>query len=183
MTPRLEPSDSNATKRLGTLALTLLVLGGPALASISVDCDDTRFEARVSVTAPVANLHVELVDHGMTSVDSDISAINNPAVNVTVEVNSISAPSAPDASVQRMFTHAQESFENTATDVIYVSEEDVASGGSTEGPAAANGQDEASRTNSVTTNNTTTPVVDTQLPGVSDADLVRFRRQMYRTDI
>ena len=162
----------------GLSALLLLALGtttSPALAATSADtrCDQSA-KSPALADVPRANLTLEVVDHGV----SESVVPGQTSVDSAIEPGGSSTPSTDERPrvetlLRRIFDEPQlrtpeipetaESDERSAPFVVDKPEK-------VEKPAASVPDAETSD-------------VAPRLPGVSSDELLRFKQQMYRTDI
>ena len=188
MTSRLEPSEDKALKAKSVFALLLVICSTPVLASsgINVDCVVSSANS-LDRAAPAATVALELVDHGIATSDIDLSAIGKSAADTSPGASILSLTPRAATIAQQIFNDDPSSIlpssMNSAADPVPTNATDISPLTSTEVTPEMDEQKNTSRTESVTINNANAPGPVSQLPGVSDADHLRFRRQMYRTDI
>ena len=179
MTPRTGRSEKTAS---GTIVCVLLgIWGAPVSAS-----------SGISVHAPASSapsLNVERVEYGVAKTRITVSSVTTSEEMAGENHVAEAAIDAVDL-IPRAETVNQHILENShasarsATDLIEADASEVAPLASSNTPAGAKKSDPAARSDSVTSSvETRSSDVEMHLPGVSDADLLRFRRQMYRTDI
>jgi hypothetical protein len=183
VTSRLAPPGNTALNAISTIALLLIAAwSAPALASsgLGVNCDRSNSNPQVPDIATAA-LTVKPVVHGIATASGDtpIEPISTRALDLTPRAEVI---------LGRVFEREDKPLQSTS-DVVHVDLVQVDSStsspplASTDTTPDADTQRNNSRAESVTTHEPEISSVETRLPGVSDADLLRFRRQMYRTDI
>jgi hypothetical protein len=165
----------------GTFVCMLLgIWGAPVSASSGISAHEL---------AAAPPLNVERVDFGSTkaaigmstaTTNEEIAGENHGSETTTDAVDLI--PRAETVN-QHIFENSHAS-ERPATDLIEADVPEVVPLASSNAPVEAKKNDPAAHSESVTTSvETRSSEVEMHLPGVSDADLLRFRRQMYRTDI
>jgi hypothetical protein len=160
------------TVALSTVFVVLAVIfSAPALAS-NISLIPCSKPASAALNVPTNVLAARVVNH-----DSPSSTIDNDTASVKVDVRSASGLLAPRA--EAAIRHAFESSEMAVTDsssavpARLLRTPPMAGTDSKSEPPAA---DEDSHTDQESGMNT-------KLPGISDDDLVRYKKQMYRRDI
>lgn len=182
MRPRLAPPTMTARWRSSLAALLLSTACGPAVASsgVEVDCRERVHELPVAdIVAPSLHLNLERADHGLTS----SAAIDDP--DIATPRQSSASPKPPlsplaDSLLQEIFA------ESDATVFVQPSNRTVASPELADSQPDANAEDgeQGNRgLDEAASLHIEIPVTTTRLPGVSEVDSPRIRRQMYRTDI
>ena len=189
MTSRLEPSEYKALNVTNVFAALLLAFcGAPALASsgIRVDCGLARADS-LDPGSPTVTLTAKLVDHGVAKADINLSAIDRSAIDTATAANMISLAPRAATIVRQVFEDGPSSFRTSvlesAANLGQIIASDTSPLISPEATSKVDEQEDNTRTESVTTNDAKVSGTEAQLPGVSDVDLLRFRNQMYRTDI
>jgi hypothetical protein len=182
VTPRTGRSEKTAMTVSGTFVCMLLgIWGAPVSASSGIGAHE------LAASAP--SLNVERVDFSSATAAIGMSTVTTNEEIAGENHGSETTTDAVDL-IPRAETVNQHIFENShaperpATDLIEADVPEVAPLASSNAPVGAKKNDSAAHSESVTTSvETRSSEVEMHLPGVSDADLLRFRRQMYRTDI
>ena len=183
MTSRTGRSEKTANSNTrGTFVCVLLgIWGAPVSASSGISAHEAASSA--------PSLNIERVEYGVTKAGIAVSSVTT---NEEIAGENHVAEAATDAVdlIPRAATVNQHILENShasarsATDLIEADVSEAAPLASSNTPAGAKKSDPAAHSDSVTSSvETRSSEVEMHLPGVSDADLLRFRRQMYRTYI
>lgn len=159
------------TAVLGLCALTFSSIASAGVTSL---CDTRTIDPPV-LDIQAGELTIELIDLG-TSASLEL--------DVSIDADAIALPSPPDvdAMLNQMFRlrddhrppAARRSSPATSSPVVELSAPAVTS------EAPAGGTDAAALGSDT---EITPPAISTRIPGLSDDDLRRYRRKMYRTDI
>lgn len=160
MADRNSGLTTQETLAAGTASLLLFAISVPALAASSnkLLCDE---ESDANLVIKVETLTTKVVDHDVT-----LSALED------VVASHLLAPRA-EAAIRDAFEESELEDEHPAPDLsTSVLSRPVAGADATAKPKNL----ETERSDPVSSMNT-------RLPGVSDEDLLRFRKQMYRRDI
>lgn len=158
-----------ATSATGTAGLLFALLSVPVLASTGVDTRCTETDKRTN-TAEIAapafgpTLTIAIADHAVKSTaDMDSENIDSPAQSTSSPAPRLSSSSK--VLLQQIFDDIEEA--EMASPVT----------------ESASGDSDASGDETSGTPRGEAPPTATRSPGVSESDVPRFRRQMYRTDI
>ena len=179
---------SNAGKAYIASLLVVWAVPSAASSGIHVDCDQPGSGAHGQTSTSVA-LNAEFVDHGVTKAGiakSNLTGIAETAGSTpleSAEVDSLDLSSRAEAIIQEVFAISSSS-QQSASDLVPIELSELKPLATTEATPGSAGSNSATRSESVTTN--ISPEIDEtemRLPGVSDAELLKFRHQMYRTDI
>lgn len=179
---------SNAGKALIASLLVVWAVPSAASSGIHVDCDQPGSGTHDQTSTSVA-LNSEFVDHGVTKAGigkSDLTDIAETAGYTpleSTEVDSLDLSSRSESIIQEVFEKSSGLQQSTSA-LVQIESSELKPLASTEATPSPIGSNSATRSESVTTN--ISPEIDgtdMRLPGLSDAELLRFRRQMYRTDI
>ena len=180
---RAAAKDNAATYATCVLALALGAWCVPALASngLAVNSND-KGDRLSSLDVPAASLAREVIDPDIANPPG------GEALNVPIESNAtLSLDFTPRAEV--IF---QEIFEDRGiANAVRPARSDSGPPGSAAVPALINAksvpvadkQDERNISEDAGARSAESSGVEPRLPGVSESDLLRFRRQMFRTDI
>jgi hypothetical protein len=171
---------SNAGMAYAAFLLVVWAVPSAASSGIHVDCDQSGSDTHDRGSTSVA-LNVEIVDHGITK--ADIAETPGNAPLELTELDSFDLSFRAEAISQEVFEKSS-GLPQSNSNLVQIESSELKPLATTEATNAAMNSNSANRSESVTTNiSTEIDGTEMRLPGLSDAELLRFRRQMYRTDI
>jgi hypothetical protein len=187
--------NNGSNAGMAYIAFLLVIWAIPSVASsgIHVDCDRPGSGAHGQTSTSVA-LNIEFIDHGVTKAGigkSDFTSIAETAGSAPREstevdsrdVDSFDLGSRAESILQEVFEKSSGA-PQSASALVQIDSSELKPLATTEATTGAISSNSATRSERVTTN--ISPEIDgieIRLPGLSDAELLKFRRQMYRTDI
>jgi hypothetical protein len=193
-----ENRGSNAGVAYAALLLAVWAVPSAASSGIQVDCDQTGSAAHEQPTTGI-DLNVKYVDHGVTKagigkndISDDPQATRNlPLKNLplnSAEIDSLDLMPRAEAMIQQVFDKNRSSQRSNSdlvnSDLVQIESSKMKPLASNDATSGAVNDNSVKRSESITTNvDQGINQIEMRLPGISDAELLRFRRQMYRTDI
>jgi hypothetical protein len=172
--------ESNAGMAYAAFLLVVWAVPSAASSGIHVDRDQAGSDAHDQGSTSVA-LNVEIVDHGITK--ADIAETPGNAPLELTRLDSFDLSFRAEAISQEVFEKSS-GLPQSNSNLVQIESSELKPLATTEATNAAMNSNSANRSESVTTNiSTEIDGTEMRLPGLSDAELLRFRRQMYRTDI
>ena len=176
---RFRQTPRNTDVISGLSALALMALGGawmnPAFASAGAEtrCDQSVDSPQL-LNIPAENLTIKVVDHGAaSSLAAGDSSVDDPIDDDDTAANPLDVRPRVEIMLRRIFDEPQLRAPETPQT------EDVDARHAPLTVDKSNNGEE----NAATVEGSDSNAVTTALPGVTGDDLVRFKRQMYRTDI
>lgn len=154
---RSKPIQQTTFAASATLCVLAGICTAPALAATSSHIDCPEESTRATLNVPVYALTTELASHGVAYASVD----NNEAI---IEIDEIELASSSSLLAPRAAAAIRDAFRLSHTAPMV---------GTDANPEPAN-DDERSLPDSG---------MNTELPGVSDEDFSRYKKQMYRRDI
>jgi hypothetical protein len=159
------------TVALSTVFVVLAaIFSAPALAS-NINLIPCSKPASATLNVPTHVLAARVVNH-----DAPSSTIDNDTASIKVDVRSASGLLAPRA--EAAIRHAFESSEMAVTD-----SSSTVSARLLQTPPMAGTDSKSEPTADEDSHTEQESGMNTKLPGISDDDLVRYKKQMYRRDI
>jgi hypothetical protein len=180
---------SNAGKAYIASLLVFWAVPSAASSGVHVDSDQPESSSPNGQPSTSVALNVEFADHGVAKTGigtPDLTSIAETAGSTPLEsggVDSLDLGSRTETIIQEVFEKSSGP-QQSESSLVQIKSSELKPLANTEATTGAIDSNSATRSESVTTNNS--PEIDgteMRLPGVSDAELLRFRRQMYRTDI
>ena len=163
---RFRQTPRNTKVISGLSALALMALGAawmnPAFASAGAEtrCDQS-VDAPQLLNIPAEKLTIEVVDHGAaSSLAAGDSSVDDPIDYNDTAANPLDVRPRVEIMLRRIFDEPQ-----------------------LRSPESPQTEDVDARHAPLTVEGSDSNAVTTALPGIAGDDLVRFKRQMYRTDI